>query len=403
MKADKQISLHRTAGQDSTWKMTPPQYNPRAEGLLEQEDPQPRGAGKMQRKLNRVRFESRPRKRQRPMPEDPIIVAYSDEDEGDDPLIIVAGLEGDNEQKDQEVEHTREEEPPQSPPEEEKGSLPYAYTPRSPPYPPPEDEDWDTKGMPELVDIEEDQDTVTVVPADQNADKDFFKDSARQSEVKQKYDSEIKQAPWTPQNASDNQPDNHSDDHSDNPLMKLGDLIPKATPVYEGFWKNSDMDILSRLDVASEELKAKRRNNQKKTPEESTPKEQNKIDTEDPHPNRPASPSIQMSTQDDLRDNLEDTMSNVPVEPVTPQTGPPKVIPPTPYSEHDLVAPPPQIPTNFRIKLKSVAKMRTGPPPQKAKMLVDLVTGPKLIIQKLTPEEVQELTLPPAEAANLQN
>ena len=171
--------------------------------------------------------------------------------------------------------------------------------------------------------------------------------------------------------------------------MKIGDLIPKATPVYEGFWKNSDVDILSRLDAASEELKAKRRNNQKETPEESTPKEQNKIDIEDPHPDRPALSSIQMSTRDDLRDNLKDTISNVPVEPVTPQTGPPKVIPPTPYSEHDLVAPPPQIPTNFRIKLKSVAKMRTGPPPWKAKMLVDLVTGPKLIIWKLTPEEVQ--------------
>ena len=260
----------------STWKITPPQYNPRAEGLLEQEDPQPRGAGKMQRKLNRVRFESRPRKRQRPMPEDPIIVAYSDEDEGDDPLIIVGGLEGDNEQKDQEVVHTREEEPPQSPPEEEKGSLPYAYTPRSPPYPPPEDEDWDTKCMPELVDIDKDQDTETVVPANQNADKDFFKDSERQSEVKQKYDHEITQAPWTPQTQSDNQ--------SDNPLMKLGDLIPKVTPVYKGFWKNSDVDILLRLNVASEELKAKRRNNQKETPEESTPEEQNKIDIEDPPP-----------------------------------------------------------------------------------------------------------------------
>ena len=315
--------------------------------------------------------------------------------EGYDPLIIVAGLEGDDEQKDQEVEHTREEEPPQSPPEEEKGSLPYAYTPRSPPYPPPEDKDWDTEGMPKLVDIDEDQDTETVVPADQNADKDFFKDSERQSEVEQKYDREIKQAPWTPPTESDN--------HSDNPLMKLGDLIPKVTPVYEGFWKNSDVDILSRLDVASEELKAKRRNIQKETPEESTPKEQNKIDIEDPHPNRPVSTSIQTSTQDNLRDNLKDTISNVPVEPVTPLTGPPKVIPPTPYSEHDLIAPPPQILTNFRIKLKSVVKMRTGLPPQKAKMLVDLVTGPKLIIWKLTPEEVQELTLPPAEAAKLQN
>ena len=54
-----------------------------------------------------------------------------------------------------------------------------------------------------------------------------------------------------------------------------------------------------------------------------------------------------------------------------------------PYSEHDIMVPPPlEIPTNFRIKLKSVAKMRTGPPPQKAKMLVDLVTQPKLIIKK---------------------
>ena len=181
--------------------MTPPPYNPRAVGLMEH-DPRPNGAGKIQQKLNKVRFESRPRKRQRPMPEendDPIIVTYSDEEEGEDPIIVVAGLEGDVEQKDQEEGHTREEEPPQSPPEEEKGSMPYAYTPRSPPYPPPEDEDWDTEGMPELVDIDEDPDTVTVVPADQNADKDFFKDSERQSEVKQKYNSEIKQAPWTPQ------------------------------------------------------------------------------------------------------------------------------------------------------------------------------------------------------------
>ena len=93
-------------------------------------------------------------------------------------------------------------------------------------------------------------------------------------------------------------------------------------------------------------------------------------------------------------------MSHVPMEPVTSQTGPPKVIPPMPYSEHNITVPPPlEILTNFRIKLKSVAKMRTEPPPQKAKMLVDLVTQPKLIIKKLTPEEVQELSLPPAEAA----
>ena len=180
-------------------------------------------------------------------------------------------------------------------------------------------------------------------------------------------------------------------------------MIPKATPVYEGFWKNSDSDILLRLDVASEELKSKRRSAQKETPEESSPNGQDELDVEGPHSDRPESPSLLMSTRNDLRDNLEDAMSHVPMEPVTPQTGPPKVIPPMPYSEHNLMVPPPlEIPTNFRIKLKSVVKMRTGPPPQKAKMLVDLVTQPKLIIKKLTPKEVQELSLPPAEAAKPQ-
>ena len=92
--------------------------------------------------------------------------------------IIVAGLDEDG-QKDQEEEHTREEEPPQSPLEEEKGNLPYAYTPKSPPYPPPEDDDWETKSIPGLVTPDEDQDTVIVVPANQDADKDFFPGSRK--------------------------------------------------------------------------------------------------------------------------------------------------------------------------------------------------------------------------------
>ena len=102
------------------------------------------------------------------------------EDEETDPTIFVS-LDEDG-QKDQEEEHTREEEPPQSPPEEEKGNLPYSYTPRSPPYPPPEDNDGETESLPRLVTPDADQDTV-IVPADQDADKDFFQDSKRQSAV----------------------------------------------------------------------------------------------------------------------------------------------------------------------------------------------------------------------------
>ena len=152
-------------------------------------------------------------------------------------------------------------------------------------------------------------------------------------------------------------------------------MIHKATPVYEGFWKDSDLDILSRLDAASEKLKDKGSSTQKEAPDESSPNEQDRLDAEDSHPSRPESPSLLTGTRNDLRDNLKDAISNIPVEPMSPQTGPPKVIPPMPYSEHDIMVPPPlEIPANFSIKLKSVAKMRTGPPPQKAKMLLDLVT-----------------------------
>ena len=57
------------------------------------------------------------------------------------------------------------------------------HTPQGhPPTPPPEDDDWETKSMPELVDIDKDQDTM-IVPADQDADRDFFQDAERQSEV----------------------------------------------------------------------------------------------------------------------------------------------------------------------------------------------------------------------------
>ena len=59
-------------------------------------------------------------------------------------------------------------------------------------------------------------------------------------------------------------------------------MIHKATPVYEGFWKDNDSDILSRLDVASEELKDKRSSTQKEAPDESSPNKQDGLNVEDP-------------------------------------------------------------------------------------------------------------------------
>ena len=128
----------------SAWKTTPPQYNPRAAGLL-RHDPRPKGAGKIQQKLNKVRFESRPRKRQRPMPkedDDPIIVAYSNEEKDDDPIIIVAGLEGD-EQKGPGGRTYQKRRIPLSCPWKKRKEVCPMLTPQDHcPTLPPEDEDW---------------------------------------------------------------------------------------------------------------------------------------------------------------------------------------------------------------------------------------------------------------------
>ena len=99
-----------------------------------------------------------------------------------DPIIIVAGLEGD-EQKDQEEEHTREEEPPQSPPEEEReGTHPICIPPKSPTYLSPGDDGWETESLPDLVTPNEEEDSTInqmrkspeEAPADLDANKDFF-------------------------------------------------------------------------------------------------------------------------------------------------------------------------------------------------------------------------------------
>ena len=198
--------------------------------------------------------------------------------------------------------------------------------------------------------------------------------------VQQQFRNEIAQAPWTPPV------------DSDNPLSKLEEMVSKATPIYDGFWKDNDMTILSRLDAAAEKLKAKRSNTREEVHDVPPTEEQERSDTEDPHPSDLES-ALMDSDRQDLQDNLENVISRVPVEPMTPQTGPPKVVHPMPYSNHDIMIPPPQgIPTNFSIKLKSVAKMKTGPPSQKSKMLVDLVTRPKLRIKKLTPDEIKKMT-----------
>ena len=125
------------------------------------------------------------------------------EDKETDPTIVISSDE--DGQKDQEEEHTREEEPPQSPQKERKETC-HIRTPQSHlPTPHLKMMTGKQKVSPDLVTLDEDQDTMTTqgrkspeVPANQDADKDFFHDSERQLVVRQKFGSEIKTSPLEP-------------------------------------------------------------------------------------------------------------------------------------------------------------------------------------------------------------
>ena len=53
-----------------------------------------------------------------------------------------------------------------------------------------------------------------------------------------------------------------------------------------------------------------------------------------------------------------------------------------------MLPPPTGIPANFSVKLNSVAKMHTGPPSKEAQMLTAMTTQPKVVLKKLSPEEI---------------
>ena len=95
-------------------------------------------------------------------------------------------------------------------------------------------------------------------------------------------------------------------------------------------------------------------------------------------------------SKETLQDTLKEVIHSTPVEPLT---GPPKIVHPFPeVSPQTLLPPPPEILANFSVKLNSIAKMHTGPPPKAAQMLTTLTTQPKVMIKRMSPEEIQSHT-----------
>ena len=94
--------------------------------------------------------------------------------------------------------------------------------------------------------------------------------------------------------------------------------------------------------------------------------------------------------KDTLQDNLKEVVLEVPVEPLT---GPPKIVHPfPPRRPQNMLMPSPLVQANFTIKVNKVAKMKTGPASNEAKMLTAMVNQPQVMMWKLSPEEIKSLS-----------
>ena len=282
---------------------------------------------------------------------------------------------------------------PTSPPDHERGHpTVHEYQPKSPVYPPPSDssDDEDFSSMPDLVTPEEGMSPVTdhsndsgyetcgSAPADVNANQDSFQDKDRQKTLAQGLEKELHKAPWKKQLAT-------------GPIDDLKKMTKTVKPIYEGFWYNSDQDILARLDQAAKKLK-ERRNAQLQDNQEddnampATPNLEKSYSLSD----EPIGHHVLQCSKETLQDTLKEVIHSTPVEPLT---GPPKIVHPFPeVSPQTLLPPPPGILANFSVKLNSITKMHTGPPPKAAQMLTALTTQPKVMIKRMSPEEIQSHT-----------
>ena len=168
-------------------------------------------------------------------------------------------------------------------------------------------------------------------------------------------------------------------------------MTKTVKPIYEGFWYNSDQGILARLDQAARKLKERRKAQLQ--------------DNQEDDKAMPATPNLERScslcdepighhvlecSKETLQDTLKEVIHSTPVEPLI---GPPKIVHPFPeIGPQTLLPPPPGIPANFSVKLNSIAKMHTGPPPKEAHILTALTTQPKVMLKRMSPEEIRNHT-----------
>ena len=168
-------------------------------------------------------------------------------------------------------------------------------------------------------------------------------------------------------------------------------MTKTVKPIYEGFWYNSDQGILARLDQAAKKLK-ERRNAQLQDNQEddnaipATPNLEKSYSLS----NEPIRHHVLECSKETLQDTLKEVIhSNL----VKPLMGPPKIVHSFPeIGPQTLLPPPPGIPANFSVKLNSITKMHTGPPPREAHILTALTTQPKVMPKRMSPDEIRSHT-----------
>ena len=283
---------------------------------------------------------------------------------------------------------------PTSPPDHDKGHpTVYEYQAKSPVYSPPNDssEEEDFSSIPDLATPAEEMspapdylndssyETQGTVPADVNADQDSFQDKDKQETLAQALEDDLSKAPWWKESAK-------------GPLEDLEKISKTVKPTYDGFWHDRDQDIIDRLDQAAKRLKEKRAAQLQDNKEDDTAVHApSNLERSCSLCNEPIGHHVLQCTKETLQDTLKDVTHHTPVEPLT---GAPKIVHPFPViSPQTLLPPPPGIPANFSVKLNSVVKMHTGPPSKEAQMMTTMTTQPRVVLKKLSPEEIQSLQL----------
>ena len=286
-------------------------------------------------------------------------------------------------------EEEQERTSPTSLPDHEKGHpAVYKYQPKSPVYLPCSEgsDEEDFSSIPDLATPAEEMsptpdqlndseyETQDMAPADVNADQDSFQDKDRQKALAWALEDDLSKALWQKESAK-------------GPLEDFKKIAKVAKPIYDGLWHDRDQDIIDRLDQAAKRLKEKRAAQLQDNKED---------DTAIPVPsnleegcslcNEPIGHHVLQCSKETLQDTLKDVIHSTPVEPLT---GSPEIV--HPFSWISLLAflpPPPGITADFSVKLNPIARMHTGPPSKEAQMLTALTTQPKVMLKRLSPEEI---------------